>query len=530
MVVEDIEETNLEPMYPHRDKNTEEEDKEQIIVKSDASLFQTKQEQPPVTNETKNDHDENNPKLLSLSSSYHHLLQILKLTGPIILSEFFQNVLPVVDLAFVGRLTGKNDLAAAALATMWFNIWNYAMLGFCTAVDTLLAQSYGAQEYETFAMWSGNGIIIISITSVLVGGLISLCEPAMVAFGQDPGLAAAAGQFSYRLLPGLIPYYVFKVLIKHLQTQNILVPGALIGLFANVFNIFTNWFFISYLSWGLNGAPIATTLTRVIELIMVIGYFFMKKATTLAQTWPSISLKNLKRNSVLSFMNLGISSALSFIAEAWSFEITTILSGLLGTIPLNAHVITLSVATFIYLSFPFAIGVATSIQVGQLIGEGSVKDAQRSCVVSFFLTFAVQGMLIILVWPSSGILGDLFSNDEDVSQLVSELIPLSCIFMMGDAIQSNAGGALRGLGEQKLLLVLNIIGFWILAIPFGSLLTFVGNIGVYGLWWGMTIGIYSSSILGICLLKFYINWGRAADMAKHRIALGNKDILGNHEE
>lgn len=463
------------------------------------------------------------PKL----SSFQHLSQILKITGPIILSEIFQNTLPIVDIAFVGRLTSKEDLAAAALATVWFNLWNSTMLGFCTAIDTLLAQSYGAREYEAFAMWSGNGIIIVSVVSILVGGLISLCHPMMIAFGQDPALAAAAGQFSYRLLPGLLPYYIFKVLIKHLQTQNILLPGAFIGLFANFFNVFANWFFIARLGMGLNGAPIATTLTRIIELIMVIIYFYWTKSTSLAKTWPSISIKNLKRDSVQTFMKLAISSALSFTAEAWSFEITTILAGLLGTVSLDAHIITLSIATFIYLSFPFAIGVATSIRVGQLIGEESARDAQRSCIVSFLLTFAVQGILIIILWPISNILGDLFSTDEEVSDLISQLIPLSCIFMMGDAIQSNAGGALRGLGEQRLLFILNVIGFWILAIPSGSLLTFVAKVGVSGLWWGMTIGIYSSSLLGFLLLRFYIDWELATEVAKRRIAVGNQDLGKN---
>ena len=50
-----------------------------------------------------------------------HLEHVTKLTYPIVLSEIFQNLLPVVDIAFVGRL-GKEELAAAALATVWFNL------------------------------------------------------------------------------------------------------------------------------------------------------------------------------------------------------------------------------------------------------------------------------------------------------------------------------------------------------------------------------------------------------------------------
>ena len=64
-----------------------------------------------------------------------HLKDVFAITYPIILSEIFQNVLPVVDIAFVGKLS-KHELAAAALATVWFNLWNAFMMGFMTAIDT----------------------------------------------------------------------------------------------------------------------------------------------------------------------------------------------------------------------------------------------------------------------------------------------------------------------------------------------------------------------------------------------------------
>jgi MATE family multidrug resistance protein len=148
---------------------------------------------------------------------------------------------------------------------------------------------------------------------------------------------------------------------------------------------------------------------------------------------------------------------------------------------LDAHIITLSIATFIYLSFPFAIGIAASIRVGQLIGDQNAEDANRSYHTSFLLSCVTQGILIVVLLPCKDILGHLFSSDEDVADLVSELIPISCIFMMGDAIQATLGGVLRGLGRQKLVLCLNILGFWVLAVPIGSILTFVTSLGVHGL-------------------------------------------------
>merc|ERR1712157_414594 len=165
---------------------------------------------------------------------------------------------------------------------------------------------------------------------------------------------------------------------------------------------------------------------------------FQKK--TLQNTWPKFSKKQFSTKTLRPFWKLSLSGALSLAAEAWSFEITTILAGLLGMTELDAHIITLSIATFLFLSFPFAIGIAASLRVGQLIGNQKSKDAQRSCYTSFLLSVVIQVILILFLLPCKNILGDLFSSDKDVSILVSELIPISCIFMIGDAIQATTCG------------------------------------------------------------------------------------------
>ena len=103
-----------------------------------------------------------------------HFRDVSQITYPIILSEIFQNTLPVMDIAFVGQL-GKEDLAAAALATVWFNLWNSTMMGFMTAIDTLLAQSFGANQYESFGSWTGSSLVVVFFTTIAISGIVIRC-------------------------------------------------------------------------------------------------------------------------------------------------------------------------------------------------------------------------------------------------------------------------------------------------------------------------------------------------------------------
>ena len=228
----------------------------------------------------------------------------------------------------------------------------------------------------------------------------------------------------------------------------------------------------------------------------------------------------MSREQLSPFWSLAVSGAPSNSAEAWSFEISTILAGLLGTIPLDAHILTLSVATFVFLSFPFAIGIAASILTGQLIGEGNAVGARRSFHVSVSLAAAVQLILTIVLWSLARTIADLFSSDEEVADLVAKLLPVSCIFMMADAVQAVVGGVLRGLGRQKLVLGLNILGFWCLAVPCGAILTFTKaiNLGVFGLWWGFIVGLYASATIGLICIRFFIDWEGEAEKATSRLA------------
>jgi len=459
----------------------------------------------------------------SPSSYKQHLIDVSNITYPIILSEFFQNTLTIVDIAFIGNYLSKNELGGAALATVWFNLWNTTMMGYMTAIDTLLSQSYGSNQYDKYGMWTGNSLIIIFLTTIPVSIIIGLgCGPLMSLFGQDPELVNIAADFSYRLVPGLFPYFLFKVLTKYLQSQSILAPSVWIGIVANIMNALLNWLLIYKFNWGINGAPWATTLTRFIEFLMILVFILLSKNknNTLKSTWPQFSYYNLRY--LRPFWKLAIFGALSLSGEAWAFEVSSILAGLLGTTALDAHVITMSIASFLFLSFPFAVGIAASIRVGQLIGEQRTDDARRSSYTSYALATIVQGILLLILWPCKDIVAKAFSGEhDDIANLVSQLIPLMCVFMMGDAIQATTCGILRGLGRQRLVLWLNLLAFWVIGVPTGAILAFNINLGTHGLWWGLVTGINASCIIGILLLRFNIDWNAESKKAMERLSIHN---------
>jgi MATE family multidrug resistance protein len=440
-----------------------------------------------------------------------HLKQLISLSIPIVTSSILLFTLPMVDLAFVGHL-GKRELAACALATTWFNLLNHMMNGFATALDTLLSQSFGALDFVSYKMWTKTGFLLMFLLSVVMGGLLALCEPVMVLLGQDKELAHMAGQFCVRLTPGIFPFYGSIVLTKFFQIQNILLVSVVVGFVANMFNVLANYVLIYKTGLGFLGAPWATTLCRFFQFFAAVAYCYWKKGTRLKDTWPSMRQERL--GSFSRFFSLAIPGAVMLSLEAWAFEVSTILAGLLGTVTLDAHSITINIAGFLFLSCPFAIGIATSIRVGRFVGEQRAADAKKASFVGIALgAFSNVLIGVIFLLPLRNQLGWVFSNSSAVVDIVSGLIPIVFVFMVSDGIQAAIAGTLRGLGKQRVVVFLNMLGLWLIGMPVAAVLTFGAHIGVYGLWWGLTVGLTVTSLVGMLVL-FRVDFEKEIEMRK----------------
>jgi MATE family multidrug resistance protein len=181
-----------------------------------------------------------------------------------------------------------------------------------TAVDTFLAQSFGAGQLTNYGIWAGNSLVIVFLATVIASGVMTLCGPFMHLI-VSVDLANGAQAFALRLIPGLFPYFLFKVLSKYLQTQHILAPSTLIGLLANIMNAVFNFSLIYLAGWGIAGSPWATTLTRTAELAMISLYINTKRNSVLEQTWPIVSCENLCSEQVRPFTRIALPGALAFL-------------------------------------------------------------------------------------------------------------------------------------------------------------------------------------------------------------------------
>jgi MATE family multidrug resistance protein len=96
--------------------------------------------------------------------------------------------------------------------------------------------------------------------------------------------------------------------------------------------------------------------------------------------------------------------------------------------------------------------------------------------------------VVFLVAP--GPLISLYTSDPQVMAVGPSLLGLAAAFQICDGIQTVSTGALRGLGETRVPMLANLVGYWVLGLPLGLSLCFLLHWGIYGLWIGLLLALF----------------------------------------
>jgi len=104
----------------------------------------------------------------------------------------------------------------------------------------------------------------------------------------------------------------------------------------------------------------------------------------------------------------------------------------------------------------------------------------------------------------------IFTRDATVLATATTLLFVYAIFQPFDGFQTVCTGALRGLGDTRAPVLVNLVGHWLVGLPVGYLLCFQRGWGVTGLWTGLAVGL---TVVGGALLGV---WDRQSRMTPLR--------------
>ena len=436
---------------------------------------------------------------------------LTKASVPIILAYMLQNSLQSVSILIAGHLSSEALAVAAfsymfAMATAWL-----IALGGTSALDTLASSGFTAsQDKGSLGILLQRGIIVLTVFYSAVVIMWCFSEHIFRALAQPEYICIQSSRFLQLLAPGGLGYVWFESMKKFLQAQGIYRPGTYVLLITSPLNALLNYLFIYTLEFGLYGAPIATGISYWLSFLLLVAYTALVRGK---ECWSGFQPRRALAHTRL-FAKLAFLGIVHVGTEWWAFEIVALAASRLGTTPLAAQSVIMTLDQIIN-TIPFGLGVAESARLGNLLGAQDTRGARRSAHCAALLSVFYGAILLTILLSARNTIGGLFNDDKKVIKLVSDVIPYVALFQIADGLNGSCGGALRGMGRQWVGALVNCISYYGGALPGGIYLAFHGW-GLPGLWMGQCVAL---SLVG--LLEWIVvglsNWEDETRKAVERL-------------
>ncbi|XP_019943621.2 multidrug and toxin extrusion protein 1-like [Paralichthys olivaceus] len=433
------------------------------------------------------------------------LYHVLRMAGPLLLSQLLNYLLPLVVTMFCGRL-GNDVMAGFGLASATINITTVATgYGLALACDTLVSQTFGGKNLLRVGVILQRGIIILLLFCLPCWGLLINARPILLCVGQDPEVARIAQLYITSFLYAVPAMFLHHLQASYLQNQGIIMPQMYAAALANIANVVTNYIFVYWLDLGVSGSAAANTLSQIYSCVFLFAYVWWKKLHV--NTWGGWSVESLQEWG--SFMKLAIPSALMKCFEWWIYDLGGFFAGMLGEDELAAqHVITM--VAFITYMFPLGIQAAACARVGNALGAGDSARAILTSKVSLTLAGSIAVVEGLVLYSTKSMIGFIFTSDEKIINLVSHLMNAYCFLQFFDSLLCVCSGIFLGAGKQKIPAVANLIGYYCIGLSLGVTLMFVAKLGSLGFWLGLLVCLVLQSTIYIIVI-FKMNWEKMTE-------------------
>ena len=407
----------------------------------------------------------------------------LALAWPLVFTNLAQIALTTTDVLVLGRL-GAHELAAATLAVNLYLALLIFAIGLVSATSPMMAQAIGRRLHvvrdvrRTFrqGLWSA---VMLAVPAWLV---LWHTEAILLAFGQEPRLAADAQIFMHTLQWGFLPSLGFIALRSFVAALQRPIWALVVTVTAVLFNVAANWVLVfghlGFPALGLRGSGLATTLSNIFlcgGLAVVVGFGARFRRYRLFGRWWR---PDWTRLGALWRLGLPIGATMAF--EITVFNAAVFVMGWFGAASIAAHSIAIQIASVSFM-VPLGLSQAATVRVGRAWGAGDRDGIGRAG------------------WTAFG-LGVGFMDTGDPRNAVvvdTALTFLFCaaVFQIADGAQSVGAGMLRGLQDTRVPMLYALLGYWGFGAPLCLLFAFAFDLKGLGIWIGLAASLAAVAII-----------------------------------
>lgn len=433
---------------------------------------------------------------------------VVLLAIPIILQNLITNSLGLLDTFMVGML-GEAPMAAVTLANIPIFVVQLMTFGLQSGASVLISQFYGKGDKGSINEVLGIGFAVAGGITLIFGCIMFfLPVPFMALFGNNADVVALAAQYAKIVAFSFLFDSLAQVYIAaHRSMANPLLGLYILGA-SMVSNTILNWVFIfgklGAPAMGVEGAALATLISRMLEFVIAVGHIALGKRfrlqfDRLLHPSPAMLGKYVRfATPVLlneTLWGLGTSLYPTIMGHMEGSQAILAAYGIVGNL--------VNVSTVMV----FAIGGTTAIIIGREIGAGRREGVYETglCLdtLAFLAGLIVGAVFIVLTYTLfEPVVYPLFHLSQEASEIATMMSVVSfAILAVRSFNTTNVVGVLRGGGDVRAATIIDLLPMWLLSLPLAALAGLVFHWGILPVYLCISLDNVVKLVLGVWRLR-----------------------------
>ena len=420
----------------------------------------------------------------------------LRLALPLIAGQLSAVGSSTVDALFAGHYSA-HVLAAVAVGVSLWSLAIVSAIGVLMALPASVAQLDGADRRAEIgplfrqALWLALGLGLILLLAVRYAA-----PQLMRLIGVDPRLWPDVTLFLHAVswgAPALALYFCLRGLSEGLSlTRPTMYFGFLGLLLLAPLDYVLIYGKLGLPPLGAHGSGIATATALWLQL----GAFalYLRWSRRYRDLHLGARLERPDPRAIGALLHLGVPMGVSLLMEAGLFVAAALLIARLGQDAVASHQIALNVATIAFM-VPLGLAMAITVRVGHAAGRGDARGVRYAGYCGIALTLFTQSLSTTLMLTLPHAIAALYTDDARVIALAAQLLVLAGVFQFADGIQVASNGALRGLKDTRVPMLITSVAYWGIGMPVGAWLAFGRGLGARGIWMGLIAGLSAAALL-----------------------------------
>lgn len=396
---------------------------------------------------------------------------------PILIGNLFQQFYNVADSIIVGRILGKENLAAVGFCFQINLILVALSMGLTLGTSILISRHFGAKEEQEIGPVIDTGFSFSIVVSACISILgILFCGGIIQLFRVPEDTAGFAYTYLRIIFIGAVPSFLYNTITNILRGLGDSKSPVYFLIGAALLNIVLDILFVKYCNMGIAGAAYATIIAQLTSFVGSFIYMRVRYATYRIH----ILHPNFRFSILKDSLRIGIPSMTQQVFKSIGFMVLQGIVNGFGSTCMAAYAATSKIDSFAQLP-ALNLGQALSNFVAQNLGAKKEVRAKKGFKAALLMGWAITITISLIVVPFPDLLVRLFTNDPAVLEIGRTYLRIVGVFYCVDATMQMLNGILLGYEKPFVPMISTVVSLCLMQVP-AALILSATSLGYIGIW------------------------------------------------